>query len=685
MVNSFHIIFLPILPLSWIIFLAATGFIIVLWSFLRRAHGSLFRGLSLSLILVALYNPSLIKDERTPLKDTALIVMDESASMQIGPRQSQSKRALEAVLKNMAHYPDLETEIIRVEGTEETDLFQAIAHKLASMPRDRVAGIIAITDGEIHDKPTNMLNFPFHVLLAGQHHEIDRRITIKQAPAYGIVGKSVSITVRVDDVPKPLTDHASLILRRDDGSQEPVEVSVGKDITFDVPLGHPGVNLFAFSTDVLPNEMTAQNNTAVVSVNAVRDRLRVLLVSGQPHIGGRAWRDFLKSDPAVDLVHFTILRSNSSQDRASDKEMALIPFPVQELFDAKLKSFDLVIFDRFKNQSLVPSVYLKNIADYVLAGGALLVTNSTDAAVPVLTQSPLAQVLPAEPSGEVLTARFVPTLTEDGLRHPVTSQLPSLMPSSSWGPWFRQVGSNAVRGHVLMSGINNKPLLVLDRMGEGRVAEFMSDQFWLWSKGFEGGGPEGELLRRTVHWLMQEPELDEDALHAHVETKNGAWQLILTRQSLEGSTRHVTVTDPDGQVADVALTPDPEPGMLAGIQPVSKPGLYTVKETGREILVLVGSTNTLEYSAMQTNDAILAPYVKATQGGLFWLEDYPDSPALHRVNKGAMATGWGWIGLQRNEQYRITGSRSWPLIPEWLMISLILVFTFAAWRKEGHL
>ncbi len=198
-----------------------------------------------------------------------------------------------------------------------------------------------------------------------------------------------------------------------------------------------------------PGELTTINNSVAVTVNGIRDRLRVLLISGEPHIGGRTWRNFLKSDPAVDLVHFTILRSPNKMDGTPNSELALIAFPVHELFDLKLKSFDLVIFDRFRRQSLIPDEYLDNIATYVENGGALLISNATNETIPQLTFSPLARILPAEPTGNLLTGSFVPDLSPVGQRHPVTAALPDEMPRKDWGPWFRQIDSRVTKGDRL--------------------------------------------------------------------------------------------------------------------------------------------------------------------------------------------------------------------------------------------
>ena len=412
-------------------------------------------------------------------------------------------------------------------------------------------------------------------------------------------------------------------------------------------------------------------------------RLRVLLVSGAPHIGGRTWRNLLKADPAVDLVHFTILRTPDKNPFAPNSEMALIAFPTRELFEVKLKNFDLVIFDRFSNRSLMPDAYLENIAHYVEQGGALLISNATDEDTDALSASPLAHLLPAESTGHLLTGAFVPDLTEAGKRHPVTATLANERPRSDWGPWFRQIDAHVRSGEILMTGINGAPLLILDHVGQGRVAQFLSDQFWLWGRGYQKGGPQPELLRRVAHWLVQEPELDETALRAHANSVDGTWQLTISKRSLHDDQSVVNVTDPNEQTSQVTLRPSSDAGVLSATFPTSNPGLYRIKDGDKELMTIVGATDAPEFGDMRATEDILAPTVQSTGGSVFWLEDHPDGPSLKRTDADAAQKGWNWIGLRRNGQYRVTGSEAYPLWPAWAALATLLTILLWGWRREG--
>jgi hypothetical protein len=697
--DHLHIIFAPMFSAGLLQALGFTALMLTGYALYRRTKGAVWRGLLFALILLTLCNPSLIAEQREPLKDTALLVVDDSASMQIGDRAAQSATAFTAITKKLGTFPDLDTDVLHVNGGEETDLFHAIEQKLSTLPHDRLAGIIAITDGQIHDKLETALSTPFHALLAGHQGEFDRRLIIKEAPAYGIVGKTVSLTVRVEDAPKDYSDTAELSLILDKGKAQSITVPVGKDVPLDIPVDHPGQNLFVLSTPAVPNEITSINNTAVANVNGIRDRLRVLLVSGQPHIGGRTWRNFLKADPAVDLIHFTILRSPMKMDATPSTEMALIAFPVHELFETKLKSFDLIILDRFRQQSLVPDEYLENIAKYVNDGGALLVSSATEEGIPPLTFSPLARVLPTEPTGKLLTGSFVPELSEAGQRHPVTSALTQNAPRANWGPWFRQIDSRVRAGEVLMTGLNNQPLLVLSHVGQGRVAQFLSDQFWLWARNYGGerlrpegaqsetgiarGGPQAELLRRIAHWLVQEPELDETALRAHGQATDDGWQLVVTKQSLHEPNSTVTITDPQGQTSQATLEAGKQPGVLTLSVPVAQTGLYHIKDDTQDINAMVGPVNAPEFGEMRATPEKIAAIVSSSGGGIHWLEDNADGPELRRVSATGPANGWNWIGLRQNGQYRIIGSKAYPLLPPWALITILLAAAFWVWRREG--
>ncbi|MBV8549138.1 MAG: hypothetical protein JO126_06755, partial [Alphaproteobacteria bacterium] len=665
-----QIVLAPLLPWQGLVVFAVVGLVFSLYALMRRVRGGVLRGLLVLAVTAVLADPSLLHEKREAEHDVVLLVIDQSASMTLGHRAALAKQAEEQVRQKLAAFDDVDVQTVTVAGQDETDLLQAVQQKLQNIPADHVAGIIAITDGQVHDTAKLDVAIPFHILLTGRKGEIDRRLVVKEAPGYGMVGGNVKATIRVEDAPVPQAAMAALTVQQDDGTKQQIAVPVNKDTTLDLPMRHAGQNAFALSVETVPSELTQQNNQAFVTVNGIRDRLRVLLVSGEPHSGTRTWRNFLKADASVDLVHFTILRTPYKLNTVPNNELALIPFPVRELFVEKLSQFDLVIFDRFTERNLMPPEYLEKMADYVDNGGAMLISHATDRDNETEGHSPLARILPGVTTGRVITGAFVPDVTPVGLRHPVTATLADIFPRDQWGDWYRQVDMQAVRGEVLLQGQGGKPLLILDHVGKGRVAEFASDQFWLWARQGDvhdpahgdasaQSGPQGELLRRVAHWLMQEPALDETALSAQAQSTDAGWQLQIHARNLHDPQVNVTLAEPDGQMQDVTLRLD-DAHQLSATLPVTQTGLYKVMNGGQQAWAMVGNPNVPERGDVVVTDKILAPYAAASGGGVLWLDDPVQNIDIRRDGLLGARRGWGGIGLRQNHAYRVTGSTLWP-------------------------
>ena len=503
--------FAPLIPLEWLIALGLAMLAIAAWSFFARAKGTWARTLVFVALLAALAGPITVHETRAPLNDVAVIVTDRSQSMGIGTRSQQAQAAHDAVKRALAAMPNLtvrETSVTTTAGGDNngTQAFAALNAAIADVPPGRMAGAILITDGQVHDAPADKehmaLKGPLQVLIAGQHDEKDRKLSITSAARFAIVGKSAEIELRVDDLGGGEGGTSEMTLSVDGKPIGNRSVEVGKPGKISVPITHEGENVVEITAAPGSHELTLANNRAVVTVTGVRDRLRVVLVSGVPHAGERVWRNLLKADPSVDLIHFTILRPPYKQDTTPIDELSLIAFPYRELFLEKLDSFDLVILDRYAEQGILSPLYFQNIARYVQDGGALLVSSGPEFAGPTsLSRTPLTQVIPVQPNGEVITGPFKPVLTPEGQAHPVTAGLAGAGDGTappSWGRWFRAIGANKISGTTVMNGPNGKPLLVLDQVGKGRVAALLSDQAWQWSRGLKGGGPEAEMQRQVA-------------------------------------------------------------------------------------------------------------------------------------------------------------------------------------------
>jgi hypothetical protein len=677
----------PMLPVWAIAVLAGLALAACLLAAARRMPGWWLRALAVGVLAVALLDPSLQTEEREPLSDILLIAVDESASQRVSDRAEQTETALAALLTE-AEADGLDTRVARVgdgPGDEGTLVMSALSELLAEVPRDRVAGAVVISDGQVHDMArTPDLGAPLHLLRTGRETDWDRRLIVSNAPAFAILDEEFVITLRVEDqgaVPPGLGGEAEIELSIDGDAPRSYSIPTGQDLELPVTLPHGGLNVIEFRLPEAEGELTTRNNAAVIQINGVRDRLRVLLVSGEPHPGQRTWRNLLKADSAVDLVHFTILRPPGKQDGVPVTELSLIAFPTRELFFDKIDEFDLIIFDRYQRRGILPSIYLDNVRAYVEQGGALMVAAGPDfATADSIYRSPLASILPAEPTAIVLEEGYLPSISELGEKHPVTEGLPAGygIGEDPWGRWFRQIQVDALPGaQVLMGGVEEEPLLVLDRVGEGRVALLGSDHVWLWDRGYEGGGPQAELLRRLAHWLMQEPELEEEAL---IATALGQ-EITVTRRTLGDPPGAVTVTAPDGTETMLALEEE-SPGRFVGRIVGQEQGLYRLAEGERNAVIGLGPAAPREFEETIASDAVMAEAVAARQGGALLVE--AGAPDLRAVREGRQAAGRGWIGWTPREAFLTTDLRVLSLVPAWLFLLLAGGLATLAWLREGR-
>ena len=682
--------FAPLIPLEWLIALGVAMLALAAWSFFARAKGAWARTLVFVALLAALAGPITVHETRSPLNDVAVIVTDRSQSMGLGKRTAQAEAAHDAVKRALAAMPNLtvrETSVTTTPGGDNngTQAFAALNAAIADIPPGRMAGAILITDGQVHDAPADVthmpLKGPLQVLVTGNHDEKDRKLSITAASRFAIVGKNAEIEVRVDDLGAGASGTSEMTLSVDGKPIGNRSVEIGKPGKIEVPITHEGENVVELTAAPGDHELTLANHRAVVTVTGVRDRLRVVLVSGVPHAGERVWRNLLKADPSVDLIHFTILRPPYKQDSTPIDELSLIAFPYRELFLEKLDSFDLVILDRYAEQGILSPLYFQNIARYVQDGGALLVSSGPEFAGPnSISRTPLTQVMPVQPTGEVATGPFKPVLTPEGQAHPVTAGLPGAGDGTTpptWGRWFRTIGVNKISGTTVMNGAGGKPLLVLDQVGKGRVAALLSDQAWLWSRGFEGGGPDAELLRRVAHWLMKQPELEAESLSASVV--NGEVQIA--RRTMAAEAKPITVTTPSGKQVTVTPTKG-APGLWSGRVAADELGLYRLTDGLLSAVAAAGPLNPREVADMRATDTVLKPLADASGGSVHWLVD--GTPQVRQVDADSSAYGSNWIGLVRNNAYRVTSLTQKPLLPQWATLLILAGLLLLAWRVEGR-
>jgi hypothetical protein len=686
---NYGIAFTPLVP-SIVLWVASAAIVVIAAVLLLvRARGAAVRVAALALIVLALANPSFTREDREPLSSVAAVVVDKSPSQNFGDRNKQTDEARTQLVDALKKIKGLEVRVVeagQADGeTDGTHLFGALSSALSDVPVDRVAGAFLITDGRVHDIPANAaaLGFqaPVHALITGVKNERDRRIAITAAPRFGIVGQSQTISYRLDD--QGVTgERAKISVRVDGETISEKTLASGQTSSVDVTIKHEGQNIVEIEASPLENELTPVNNRAVVSIDGVRDKLRVLLVSGEPHSGERTWRNLLKSDASVDLVHFTILRPPEKQDGTPINELSLIAFPTRELFQQKINEFQLIIFDRYARQGVLPVAYFDNIARYVRSGGAVLVSAGPDyASNTSIWRTPLDAVLPAEPVG-VTEKPFYAHLTDAGKRHPVTRGLEgSNFEPPHWSRFFRTVDTRNAVSPPVMTGANGEPLLLLSRFGEGRVALLLTDHIWLWARGYEGGGPHLDLLRRMSHWLMKQPDLDEEALRLNVKGHD----LEVVRQTMGDSVSPVTVTSPSGTTRELTLT-EGDPGQWRATMPAGELGLWQATDGTLKALINVGPTNPKEFSEVTSTTDTLKPLAQATGGDARRVADGSsvELPRIVGVHSSSVFHGDGWMGVRLRDASVVKGVGVLPIFAGLIGLLLLLGAFAGTWLREGR-
>ena len=689
------IAFSPLIPVTLLWIAAAVALFIAALLLISRTRGGWLRAGALALFIAALANPSFTREDREPLTSVAAVVVDRSASQNFGDRQQQTEAVRAQVTERLGRIPGLDVRAVeagQADGeTDGTRLFSALNAALSDVPPERVAGAIMITDGRIHDIPAEAaapgFTAPVHGLITGHAAERDRRVAIVAAPRFGIVGQRQTVTYRVEDqggaAASATPANASVTVRRDGEEIERRNVIVGQTNRIDVEISHAGQNIVEIETAPLEGELTPVNNRAVAVIDGVRDKLRVLLVSGEPHAGERTWRNLLKSDAAIDLVHFTILRPPEKQDGTPINELSLIAFPTRELFQQKIGEFQLIILDRYARQGVLPLAYFDNIARYVRRGGAVLIAAGPDyASRTSLWRTPLESILPAEPVGDITQAAFHARLSGPGQRHPVTRGLEgSGAEPPQWSRWFRLIDTRPSKGATVMHGPDDKPLLQLSREGEGRVALLLSDHIWLWARGYEGGGPHIDLLRRLSHWLMKQPDLEEEALRFVLQAR----EITIERQTMADTAAPVTVTTPSGQTRELTLT-EAEPGLWRATTPADELGLWRASDGMLTALTNVGPANPREFAEVTSTTEALTPLSTVTGGAVRRVESGSDVavPRLVGIRSGENFRGSDWMGLRLREASVVRGVGVLPVFAGLLGLLLLIGSLALVWAREGR-
>lgn len=683
----------PHLNLIYYLMLAMLAGAVVVLAYWRRMKEFGWRAAFFIVLVFVLLNPIILNEIRQQLPDKLVVVLDESASQKIAGRDKVADAALDYIKTTLAKDSNVEPIIIRSgagpEGSESTDLFNVLRNNMASIPLSQVAGTVFITDGEVHDVPKDLGALarlaPFHTVLTGKKDEFDRKITVVSSPKYGVLNEKVTIRIRLDEFGRTRSTPSTVTIKQDGKTASVASLTPGQEQDFTFAIAHPGQNILEFIIPPEEGEMSAANNNSAVIINGIRDRLRVLLVSGSPHMGERVWRNLLKSDPAIDLVHFTILRSMFNSNPAPESQLSLIPFPMDELFLKKIDGFDLIIFDRYQNDGgVMPPFYFTNIANYIRKGGALLIAlNTGDQRVQHadggFINSEIDYSLPVQQLGpDTLRLPFRPALTTLGGMHPVTADLMRLFREKAWGPWYAQADAAPRGGQVLMTGIDKKPLLVLDKVGTGRVAALTSDNFWLWSKSGDLSGPYVDLLRNVSHWLMKEPELEDDYIKAEARGNS----ITVSERDLTPEAKSVLMKTPSGVEKLIPMS-EREPGWIKATVRGDETGIYSFDNGLKKAFVVVGTARNEEFSDVHTTEDKLKPVVEQTQGAMIWYQENQRFKMRDVTPTSHVMGSDDWLGLKRNGAYTIDNVESISLLPNFLSLLIILLGAVWMWWRES--
>lgn len=694
----------PLIPIGLI---AGLGFMYAAGSLLmarRRVQGGWLRAAAGGVMILTLVNPEVMEEEREIVPTEIAIVIDKTASQALGDRTAETTEMYEQLVAKLANINGVNIRTIEIDSneggiaTDGTHLFEHISTNLTDVPRDRLGGVIILSDGQIHDMPesTDILgkDVPLHVLVSGSESDFDRNIIIEEAPGFGLVNTEQTIRFRVQDEGTEATASDKVLVSiKSDGEEigtqlvTPGEVA---EVTLKIP--HTGTNIVELSVEELEGELTPVNNRITTSIEGIRENLKVLLVSGQPNAGGRVWRDLLKADPGTDLVHFTILRPPLKQDTTPLRELALIAFPARELFHEKINDFDLIIFDHYQDQGILPRAYFQNIANYARNGGALLVVPGENYSTGGgIYQTPLQEILPSAPAGAVDRNPYRPQINEIGERHPVTRHLQNDDKNEgNWGRWFSVTTTQTTSGQTLMETEDGTPLLVLNREGKGRVATLMSDNAWLWSRGYEGGGPHADMLRRTIQWLMKNPSLEEEAITMRMVDG----KLEIRQQTITEEAGTVILTSPSGKTQTITLEQTGN-GLYSATVIPEELGLYNAKRAGDEenpisSFINIGTSTPKEFAQTLSTTEIAAPFTAQTGGTTLRMQDtdgslrVPDIQARtgEQAQDSALA-GDSWLGIKMTDATILKDTSNQPLIPSWLGFLAAVGLLAGAWYQEG--
>ncbi len=736
-------------PVLWIVlFLLAAG-LVAWWSRsstamldyrLRKAAVVTLRVAALAVLLFIILNPSLVLERRIPVRPGAAVLWDVSRSMNLSSGQNRATRMdvarewwknADALRKRMKR--NYRTEIWSFSDNavpagpqaftagppgapegESTDILKSLK-KISRSGGETPAGVILVSDGadnstlaEAEAKKEGVaetledFDFPiFTVPLGAKSEHRDIGIKKVEAPEYGFVRNAVRITVNIT-------------ARGFAGTQVPVTVSEkGRTITtgnvqVDAPDGewtvnlsftpdHVGDFLYEVSIPQYDGEEVYENNSRVFSLKVLRDKIRALHVVGRPSWDTRYLREALKKDPTIELISFYILREPRDSPMAPTEELSLIPFPTDELFDTKIRTFDLIIMQNFSWAPYLRRSYLRNIRDFVLefGGGFAMVGGPDSFYGGNFGGTAIEEILPTEPVGPkqyFQRGEYHPQLTEAGSRHPITAlendaqanrklwdSFPPLEGYNIVGP--ARPGATVLMEHPFeKAGGGRMPLMTVWSPGRGRTMAFAADTSWRWAfyRAVKGRTSEAYMRfwRAAVRWLVGDPEGKRVRARTDKLTYGPGEPVYLRVKVLDRSYAPAM----DAKVK-ATLTGDNTTSPIENLQPqegefgarLENPGAggwrieveawdKSGEKLGADETIFVVEQRGKEFSPPWPNPGLMKKIAQATGGDTWSAGASPDPDALPQP-----------------EVWRVAGRKDTPLWDNWLMGGLLLVLLTGEW------
>jgi uncharacterized membrane protein len=512
---------------------------------------SFLRLLALSLILAFALNPCLVTKEEHWISPAIAVVVDTSQSMgQTAPgenvtRLDEAKAFLRGGIPPLLEAMKEKFEVsvygladsLRPLDAGDLDLLKAgggkgdVKEALETL-RWKNAVAVFLSDGNLRWNESGEPPFPVITVPMGNPKEYrDILIGGVKAPALAFRDREVIIDVTIrsygysgSTVPVLLKDSERLLTAREISIQDDTgEVTVSLSFT----PSEVGRKNLSIAVPPQVGESIVGNNEINLSIHVIRDKTRILMVSGTPSMNYRFMRTALKDDPSVDLLSFVILRSPSDILNVPTHEQSLIPFPVETLFSKELTNFDLVIFDNFNYPLFLTPDHLESLRAFVKGGGGFALIGGPH----VFHEgrdglSLMADLLPFRFVEKESYRRDSPVrvrLSQEGAEHPLMRLSDDLAESDTdsflfWQDMPPLDGINPVeakRSSVVLlesgSGIP-WPILILSDYGKGRVLALATDCSWQWDMGMVARGKGNQaylrLVHRMVRWLTRDPDLD---------------------------------------------------------------------------------------------------------------------------------------------------------------------------------